>query len=1143
MGTYTQAQLEAMSPVTDDDEMESSSLLETLSKDSNYEIISTYMEDRFGMTEDQYDKEEIIDSYVNNMRKFNFGQSVVTLQELSYLNKGEGQSLERRRAKAANAYNLFDSLDGAFSEDRTFMEKADAVGDYARALIVDPVNVLSLGVGKIFANGATKAATALAKQAAIEAAETQMKAMGARAATQAGQNEAAKAARKAYTKKLLADSSYKSAMDKSLKREVVGTALVDSAAGVGTDLAGQRARIKAKVQEEVDPLSLFLSAAGGVAGGGLSFALNKGRYKSKIPFYSTLIDRSERVTLAARKAEMEQAAQLPIEAQDLSRSNIFIDGTERLRNFSKEWQDKVAEGLNLKLANQEIDQDTYDSAFDFNMLSYFYFGDRNTVKGLRDILYDAGVPTWTPRGEGDRFSLYVSDVYEKLDKDSQDRIQEIFDGIFGSYDNEFKGKTMSEFFAIQAKNASDAARTLSFQRHLNNLNDLGGVDFKDLTSAKAADIVLDPITKSTRQKIMDKSADFQKNFIKFIVMHPGTTALNLKGWVQASSLQSFSDMIRAGLYGLGSHIVNDDITALAYKNKSKQLVNLQVQKFRNIMDPYMTYEAAMDYLTFRPEARKELFRYINGGVEVDNVLKELEMNPGEKLSRSKFDKAVDFTQTIYGVKAQDFISKTQEFLYSLDKEVRMEYNLTLREFLAKDDVWEYLSDPKSDSYQKFLNIETKAVGEALENTFSKSYGNSEDMVGRVAQAIEDVRKFPIVGALMPFGQFFNNTLAFSAKHLGVTMLYRGMVGKEQDLMEGFSRMAAGYGTLAVITNSEVKNLEDNLAWHEERQSDGQVVSRQYDFPYSHFKLTGRVLAHMVRDGQVPDDLKTMFKEQILIEGMIRNLGEQGQTISDIVESIVDLDGEQVYNHSQTLFGDALSMYGSGYTRFADPVNQAIAMSRGEDYVMKDMKQGSKSFNEALRYTDQIFGTLSRMMGEPMDEGEPKKIATQPDTPSVPIGRVVGFRAVEAPTTIEKMFNDVGKSQWKTELYGLPEAVNIINDYIYPYLELYADAALDKGWDEKSFEDRERIVKLILNQAKRDVKDVLKASQHDEPKKAGIIYSITESSVSKEELRKIFDAFETKEENLWELDVPQLNLILGFIEDESFRRSLIEDDAF
>ena len=70
--TYSQEEYDDLFSVKKDREKEapSGSLMAQLSQDENFEVISRYMDDRFGMTTDQYDKEEIIDSYVNNMRKF-----------------------------------------------------------------------------------------------------------------------------------------------------------------------------------------------------------------------------------------------------------------------------------------------------------------------------------------------------------------------------------------------------------------------------------------------------------------------------------------------------------------------------------------------------------------------------------------------------------------------------------------------------------------------------------------------------------------------------------------------------------------------------------------------------------------------------------------------------------------------------------------------------------------------------------------------------------------------------------------------------------------------------------------------------------------------------------------------------------------
>ena len=138
----------------------SAETINDLMTDNNFAVVGQYMDQRFGMREAQHDRQKIVDSYVNHMRKFNFGQSVTTGTELSYLSA----SNDTKKIAAGQAYSLFDNMKGAFSEEYTFGQKADAVADYARALIIDPINLVSLGVGKLISGGATKAAAQIAKE-------------------------------------------------------------------------------------------------------------------------------------------------------------------------------------------------------------------------------------------------------------------------------------------------------------------------------------------------------------------------------------------------------------------------------------------------------------------------------------------------------------------------------------------------------------------------------------------------------------------------------------------------------------------------------------------------------------------------------------------------------------------------------------------------------------------------------------------------------------------------------------------------------------------------------------------------------------------------------------------------------------------
>lgn len=1145
-GTMSVEQFNSIMGIKDKPELESfegnksGSLIDTLMEDKNYSVIRDYMEDRMGMTERNYDKREIVDAYINNMRKFNFGQSITTLEELAHLNKGNEQELEERRRKAGNAYKLFDSLGGAFSEGRTVGEKADAVYDYARALVWDPINVVSFGVGKMFAAGATKTATKIAKDAAIKSAKNAAKKMGTRkAATQSGRREIQEVAQKEFMKTLMKDSSYKAARQKAFKKELLGATGFDTLVAGRIDVAQQRSRIKADVQDEYDPVGGMLALAGGVTGGGLGLILEKTRGTQRLPIYSQLIDRSERLTLAARR----EATDLGVGKENLkANAKKLNQELSEFTNNAEGWAEQVREGLDLRLANKEIKGGEWDSLFDYELVHYFYFGDKaNGQRGLRDILYDNGVGAWKPREKGDTFNLYMKDVYGLLDKKSKAEVQKLYDNIFNKFDNSFKGDTVDQFFSKFSSMSSDAGRILALSKHLNNLTYLVNKPLKEVNAEEAITKVVDSYNTKVKN-FWGKGATIQNKLIQNLVTHPGTTALNLKGWLQATSLQSTSDMIRGTLYGgrsLWEDLMGNKLSAVEYRNKARLMVSLQTQKLNNLVDPYMTYETAMDLLTFRPEARKELYRYLVGGVEIEDVLKELDLDPTEKLTRTQLDKLMNTIQTAYGVKAQDFLMKTQEYMYALDKQVRLKYGETLQDFMNRDDAWEYISEGATDGFKEFLEIETRAVNEALENTFSKSYADNETTLGKVAGIIEESRNVPVVGALVPFGQFFNNTIAFMANHSGASLIYKGMTGtvKEGDAMTYATKAAAAYGILGLIMAKEKQNMDEGLAWHEERASDGSVISRQLDFPYSHYKLMGRILAYQAENDELSPELMKEFAKIAGPESLTRSIGEAGATATELFKSIIGGEMSEAKKHSMMLLGDSAAMYMSGFTRWADPANQLIAVSRGEEYVPRDRKQGARFLNDGLRYVDQVFEMLVDEKKLPPE----KESATQQTAGAAPIGRIFGYRTSDAPNSIDILFNDVNRPEWYTGIYGTPESANLFKKFVFPILEYHADRVIEDGsWDSLPQDKKKKALGYLLQDAKKQAKESMRAQATDEPRKAVLIQDILSKDVPAAQRRKYFTYFGTSEESLWKLDVPQLNLLLSFFEDEGVVNKAIKD---
>ena len=170
------------------------------------------METRFGVDEFRKDsREEVVNKFLNNMRGFSGGNSVRTVSEVAFLNSLEDNSKEL--ATVGKAYELFENMAGVFSGETTAGEKLEAVGDYARTTLADPVNLIGFGIGKLFTGTGSKAAAKLAQRAAIASYRRQLQRGVAAEAAE-------KAANKVFTetfKKVSKDNATKAVAKKKLE--------------------------------------------------------------------------------------------------------------------------------------------------------------------------------------------------------------------------------------------------------------------------------------------------------------------------------------------------------------------------------------------------------------------------------------------------------------------------------------------------------------------------------------------------------------------------------------------------------------------------------------------------------------------------------------------------------------------------------------------------------------------------------------------------------------------------------------------------------------------------------------------------------------------------------------------------------------
>ena len=1095
--------------------------------DDKYGVMAAYMKDRTGMTEEDYTREEVRDAFVNSMRGFNSGNSIDVVMEMNHLYQGEGEDLTNRRATAAAAYDLWDSLGGAFNENTTFGEKADAVGDYARSLILDPVNAVSLGFGK--AGGAV--ATRGANQALKGLASSAGRAASSATTTRGGTKEAAAlAATQAQSRVMtrgfqeLGQEAATTAGRRRVVGDIAGSSALDSAAGVASDAGIQSVDRMTGRQEEYSVSQGAISALGGVVGGALQGGLLLTRGWSPTDTAGTSLLRGEQTF----EAEMKTLSESQGAAARIA-SNVDTDKTQAaLSQWLTPFKELVARGRGVSEENPRSND-------------FFAF-----YTGLREFFDEAGVPVANINSRaGERKAGWYHDVIqdESFPVSLRDEIEAATAGAFKSGDG--KVLNLEETLLKGADVASQSGRNLvSLRGRTKSVIPDGTPD---------DDVVASGVKSMTTSKELDGpsgfkkwSSNFQNGFIRMLVTHPATTALNVVGWAYASGMQSTVDMMKGTLYGGYSvlkYAGGDAIGAAEYRRLAGNTYKANIQKFKNIVNPQGTRDETVDFLTHRPEAQKAMFSYLSGGIKNEDAVAKLNRILGDEPDpRTGVTKAMDTMQVMYGVTAQDMLTKSQEFMYALDLNIRNKYDMSYNEFMQQEDIFTILKDPqKGASYQDFMEIEALAVEQSLGNVFARKFGNrnSGTNLEFVADILEEARNVPVIGALLPFGQFFNNSIVFMADHTGVSLILKPYTKTNKSGMELLTRAAAGYGLIAVTTLKEMENLENGLAWHEDRNSDGKVVSRLYDFPLSFWKMIGRMGAHMTRDKGVPKPLFEEFLATFTLPSVTRGLGDAAGGVQQLATEIFSGDADYAAVIPDVLSA-TVNMYSSGGTRFFDPLNTALAFAEGEDYVSPARNVGNKQLNNSLRYTDQIIDSIIGLenipvIGEDIDKAYNTQNynAVNGRDMGVNPGRISGSREAPPTSSVGRLFNDIGKPQWQINIpRDNPEVQEIYEKNLFPLLEYHADTLLQNGrWDSSNLAEREMLLRKVLELAKADIKESFAATPSGPRAEAGLIININNlKSSDRQAFDDMLGVFDTSEESLGDLSLPQLQLLYDSIKD-------------
>ena len=1087
-----------------------------LERDDLYDVVQDYLVRRHGVQHEKMSREKNVDSFLSHMRKYSAGQSVVTATELVWITnqikKDDGEALISANA----AYDLFDNMSGVFSKDYTGRERAQAVGTYLRAAIVDPTTLLSVFGAGLIMRGAGKGTAQAVQTVARNAADAAVaKAARGNATTQAQQAIRQQVYQKSLAR--LATSSgvgqsaaaRQAALSSGAFRDKVAywaaAGAVDASLAVGIDAMYQTGMMRTGRQEDWSKLqtgaAAFMGLAVPAAGAGyeaVRYGLSRPLIRESGIGVATQQDVYRAITrggltdLSARQAALMTAEEVaPVADQVALR---FTSGLEAMIDNRQvgDWNLSVAKGrAQTEGVTAELELDFWNAAL---------LGEDGLAVALRDAGFGSAGPMGR-RYETDKFTNHVADVLKQLPPEVRDNVADKLRQAGGEVFPNYQNMSMDQL-------ANRLTYVTNFAGRTNNIvSQASKIINTPLEIAKDVSDTSTGLAVRAGKDAINKVRYAQDYLIRSIVTHPSTSMLNVKGWAAYEGLYAPTrDAFKVALYG--TQAAFDQVVPGRDPMRNLQLAKANFDSFftrwQNLADPNMSLEAAQAYLSQRPEIRNALGETLYGGVVVrrspEEAIAQFGFDPNANIYTAKAEDAQKFFQTLWFATGQDMYTKGASFMINMDRLVREEYGVSLRNALRAEDPTTYVAT------ERWKNIEARAVDETLKAVFSKSYHSSVtgrgkyDPIGMAASAAEDVKQVPLAGALMPFGRFFNNTIAFMVESTPAGPLARmaGVAFQEDDFATSVGKAAAGSTIIYFgLVKTEDQYIEAGLNWKQSIADDGAVTSREFEYPYSMWKAGARILAHRERGEAVPEDLAIAFRDQVVLGQFTREFNETTRGISAMFETLIT--GEEEINY--VLMDSFLSFAGnvvaatSGYTRPLDPFNQAIAVARGEDFALPDRNQGYKVLNQALRYVDQPADMLSEMLtGKPLMQ--PQRVITQRgDLPATPT-RVISERAEAPLTNTGWMFNRVGMDDWRQAMRtrDVPEAAARFNEMFFESLEPRAKALRNNDEFANASLARKRLMtQEVIQEARNETKDLLKVSLDYEDRRYELITRLVGSN--------------------------------------------------
>ena len=1028
--------------------------------------IRDYMIERKGVDYKDLSDAEVVDDFIQHMRYFN-ANTVSTAGEVRFVSKAN----DRQKQTARRAYDIYDQLGNVFQNDG-LMGAVSGVGDYVFAAAKDPTNYLGLltgGIGRAAAGGVSitgkQAVKAAVQRAGREALQSGATMEAARKAAEAAGREAARRAASQGMGKRASNNVYKNVTDKVQKegrraiakdamrakqrelfetaatRSLYQTTALDSTAAVLQDVMAQQAQLEVGSQEKYSYLQTgFSSLLGGVAGAA-QLGFGKMRGTSGLEDTTSELDK-----LTARTIE---------EYSPIIKEKDSAEAAKAIGDAIDKWNAKVEKGTP---GYKDIDES--------QLIKEMIFGEPNDegkIGGLAGFFRDKGYQISK--------EVHVSDVITNV---ANSLTQEELQGI-----NKVMGKYTSMQFGnlsgsrvklgdLMAARLSEAGKTLNVASQLSKMMDAGL-----LAASKKIDDQVGEIDakEAAKAKGADRLRYGQSVWKRLLVSSPATTALNVAGFGQFYIGQTIADLFSS------TALMTQGLAQLATNRKGAQesfrqaaaLRMVQAQKIRNLLDPYTTHDAYMKFLDENKDVEKILFETMAGGIE--QKASRYGIDPNDPTYR-KIESVANAANQITGVRIQDTFTKSQMFMTEMDKYLRLEKGMTLKEAMLADDT---IIDEK---------VIQAALDGTLKSVFAKDYTTAEqpELVRTAAKLVENLSNTPGIGTLIPFGRFFNNVLAtayqwspLAAPELILKPFYKKIAKQEaRDIseMEAYSRMVVGTTGILLASEYDTQRREQGLGVYDVDVGGGTIVDAKNTFPFSAFLAAGRIFNMKRNNETVPPELIQELGTQVAI-GQVARDAQFGNDLNNLIDIMVNAD-EGARGATFDAFAKAAGNFVAGTTRPLDAFNKVVGFAMGTDGA-KDVRQAD-GFNIFTQTSTKYIDNILEAFIDKTDTitGEDLAVATREGEiydPN-PFARLFGITIKPGRTATEKTYSMSEMQPWTAnERTKVPAYDKALNAMLAPVLEQQTNRLLaTEEFTKGNLTQRRAMLKKVMRDAKKQIKE-------------------------------------------------------------------------